>query len=248
VGLYYGGYPYYGSSYYGWPWGYPYYGWGYYGPRYYYPRYESGYVRARGDILGGLDLNIKPKKSEVYLDGMLIGTAGKYDGYPGYLWVPEGKHRLVFYRPGFATMVRDVEVLGGVVIDLRLDLEPGESTRPEELALEPVESRLPVASRKLPAPRDSPARAVPDEEPLVLDTRSEPARLVLRVVPEDASVYLDGRFLGTGSELSRLHSGLLVDGGDHLLEVVRPGYEGRVVEFSVIEGEEEELKVTLDQG
>ena len=55
------------------------------------------------------------------------------------------------------------------------------------------------------------------------DVRSQPGVLMLHVEPNDASVYLDGRFIGTGEELSRLRSGLIVDVGSHRLEVVRPG-------------------------
>ena len=56
-----------------------------------------------------------------------------------------------------------------------------------------------------------------------LDARGEPGSVRLEIEPDDASVYLDGRFLGTGRELARLRSGLIVDPGEHMLEVVRPG-------------------------
>jgi hypothetical protein len=80
------------------------------------------------------------------------------------------------------------------------------------------------------------------------DARTDPGRVRLEVRPEDASVYLDGRFLGTGSELGRLHSGLLVDRGEHRLAVVRPGYRQRELEFEVEAGEELELEVELEPG
>ena len=89
---------------------------------------------------------------------------------------------------------------------------------------------------------------MPVKDAQALDTRSEPGRLILRVAPSDASVYLDGKFLGTASELSRLHAGLLVDSGKHLLEVVRPGFEALEREFSVDPGEEQELSVDLGEG
>ncbi|HVS02885.1 MAG TPA: PEGA domain-containing protein [Thermoanaerobaculia bacterium] len=72
-------------------------------------------------------------------------------------------------------------------------------------------------------------------------------RLFLRVEPLDASVYLDGRFVGTGRELGMLQEGLLLDPGDHSLEVVRPGYEPESLRFDAASGEDVELRVTLER-
>ncbi|MDH3746359.1 MAG: hypothetical protein OES47_14770, partial [Acidobacteriota bacterium] len=247
----YGGYYGYG---YGWPF-YPYY-YGSYGYRYGYGYpYEWGYRyrRAYSEPLGAFDLDVKPKKTEVYLNGHFIGTASKYDGYPSLLWLPEGEHQLVFFKPGFMTEVREVEALPGVRLDFELDMRPGESTPVKEVAIEaktaPVPERRPyVGGRSVratppPADRDAPSAA---GEPDVLDTRGEPGRLSLRVAPEDAAVYLDGRFLGTGGEMAALHAGLLVDAGEHVLSVMQPGRETSV-DFSVESGEEKELTVDLDE-
>ena len=67
----------------------------------------------------------------------------------------------------------------------------------------------------------------------------------LRVSPMDASVYLDGRFLGTGSEVSQLRAGLLVDPGLRRFEFVRPGFISQVRSVNVSPGEELTLRVDL---
>jgi hypothetical protein len=59
-------------------------------------------------------------------------------------------------------------------------------------------------------------------------------------------VYLDGRFVGTGTELAGLHAGLLVEPGSHRLEVARPGYLSRREEFEVGPDEERRLEITLE--
>lgn len=73
-------------------------------------------------------------------------------------------------------------------------------------------------------------------------------RLLLDVEPEDASVYLDGRFVGTGEELGNLRRGLPVDAGKHHLAVVRPGHRPEERDFEVEAGEEVELDVELESG
>ena len=77
--------------------------------------------------------------------------------------------------------------------------------------------------------------------------RGSPVRLRLQVTPTDASVYLDGRFVGTGGELARLRSGLIVDAGVHHLEVVRPDYGAEQTTVELQEGEEVTIRVELNR-
>lgn len=113
---------------YGW-WGGPWYG---YGPG---PRYGYGYPRdVRYQEPGAIDLNVKPKHTEVYLDGELIGSAGRFDGFPDYLWITPGSHEIVLYRDGFVTQRRVVDVRPAWVVDLRIALAPGEAISPDQVS------------------------------------------------------------------------------------------------------------------
>ncbi len=242
VGLYFG----YG----GWGWG-GYYG---YGPGYYYPSYYHPFYwgvpyyvprRAYNDYeLGAFDLNVRPKKAEVYVDGQYIGKAGQFDGFPDHLWLEQGTYELIFYRPGLATERRVLSIYPGVVVDVRLRLAAGASVAPAELSQVTRSAGAAAEGRaayRKPAVEPAPASAE-------LDTRTTPGRVRLSVVPADASVYLDGRLLGSGDELGRLHAGLVVEAGSHLIEVVRPGYATERREFAVDEGAEVELEVLLEAG
>ena len=233
-----------------------YYG-GFYGSHYYYPYYYSPFHwgvprRAYREYrLGAFDLNVKPKKSEVYLDGQFIGTAGQFDGFPDHLWLEEGSYELIFYRPGLATERRVLSIYPGVVVDVRLRLAPGESVAPDQLTRV---DKSQDAAAEVRAAYESQAReagVAPPASPPVsaeLDTRAAPGRLRLNVLPADASVYLDGRLLGSGDELERLHAGLVVEAGSHMIEVVRPGYASERLEFAVEGGDEVELEVLLEAG
>jgi hypothetical protein len=263
--------PYYRSSYYAGP--FAYYGaWG-------YPAYYSGYYRDEmAPDAGALDLNIKPKRAEVWVDREHLGVVDSYDGFPRYLWLREGKRRLVVYLEGYETFAREVTVRPGEVLAIRYDLREGVAKKPEELFADVAperdesvpsdrdEARAARAERAEPAerPRSVERRAEPTQrgEPrprddwrdrsssrssrVESDQRAEPGRLRLVVTPSDAVVYLDGRLLGSGGDLSRLHADLLVDAGNHRIEVMRPGHRTWQREIVVEEGEELVVRAELE--
>ena len=103
----------------------------------YSPRFALPYARQAG--LGAVDLDIKPKKAEVYVDGRYVGLTREFDGYPNFLWLKEGTHQLVFHKDGYGTMVREYTVYPGEVINVKFRLEPGDSVPPEEFLEDPVE-------------------------------------------------------------------------------------------------------------
>lgn len=264
-----GYYPYWGSPYWYWPY---YAGWWIdfaYGYPYYYPGYAhvTVYPRQVGPSMGALDLNVRPAKAEVFINGQVVGVVDQFDGWPRYLWLEEGSYELAFYKEGFETVTREYTIYPGIVIDVSERLQPGEAVRPEpppkatprrdariaeERARDEAAAREEDWRERVRAEREEIAGA--PEPPAyegeiqageARDARGEPGRVHLAVEPADAAVYLDGRFLGTGRELSRLSSGLIVDPGAHKLSVVRPGSESRSVDFEVEAGQEIELEVTL---
>ncbi len=75
-----------------------------------------------------------------------------------------------------------------------------------------------------------------------IDARPQPASVTLTLEPGDASIYLDGNFLGVASELTQ---SLLVAPGSHRLEVARPGYDTLQLELDVTAGETLEIQRSL---
>lgn len=234
-----GHYPYFGFSYFRYPYylGFRHYPFGYYG----YPGVVWYDYQAYASM-GGIDLNVRPKKADVYIDGQRIGRVGRFDGYPSALWLEEGTYELVIYHPGYRTLHETVKVFAGVVIDFDAQMVPGEATPPEELVPPPTMPPEQVAEGEASGSRAGPPEDLPRRE---MDLRHEPARLYLTVEPRDASVYLDGRFLGTGDELADLRSGLMVNPGEHQLSVVRPTFESEELTVDVAAGEDLELAVRL---
>ena len=134
----------------------------YYGPHYGYGHHRYGYSRHHGFHLhhygysgypsrpsryeiatatrlqlasdvGGLDLNVRPRKAQVYVDGQKLDRAGNFDGSPGYLWLEKGTHQLVLYKDGYLTVVQEFTIRPGVIQKVKFRLVPGKSVPPGEL-------------------------------------------------------------------------------------------------------------------
>ena len=271
-----GGSFYYGGGY--WPYYYPWgWGWGlWWGPDYdpyYYPHGDHGYYDH--EEMGALDLDVSPGRTEVWVNGQRLGTVDDYDGWPRYLWLPRDTYDVVFYLDGYQTIARQITVYPGSVLGIDDRLEPGPSTRPEDLATKTHERRDErigyerERSRQIDEqgedqdqdedwrdrarrdhyrhhePYDDRGHETAEQEDR--SPRSARGRLVLDVEPEDSSVYLDGRFIGTGADLSSMRSGLPLDPGEHKLAIVRPGRKSEETDFTVKAGETTKVDVTLEE-
>ena len=116
-------------------------GWGsYYGP-YDDPYFDPWAYEPRGGIdmnvavlagLGAVELDVKPGRAAVWVDGKYVAEARDLDGYPSFLWLPEGVHRVVISRSGYARFEQDVDVQRGIRKELKTRLEKGESEAPSQ--------------------------------------------------------------------------------------------------------------------
>ena len=92
----------YGSSYYD-PYGYNPYGYGY---------NPYGYGGSADDYYtGSLRLKVKPRFSEVFVDGYYVGLVNDYDGIFQRLRLEEGPHHIEIHEPGFEPLGFDVLIL-----------------------------------------------------------------------------------------------------------------------------------------
>jgi hypothetical protein len=285
----------YGDPYYYYP---PYGGYGYYG-NYGYGGYEGGgYGRYDRNDMGALDLDVSPGRTHVFVNGEDLGIVDKYDGWPGYLWLPRGTYDVAFYLDGYKTIARQITIYPGSVIDIDDHMEQGQSVRPEDLASKTHERRddrlryererrqqleqqgynndddwRDRAHRDRSADRDDDRNMDRndmdrndtdrdntdrnqgrtggrryDRDRNQGDNGSQHGSLRLMVDPEDASIYLDGRFIGTGGDVSTMRGGLRVTPGHHQISVVRPGRRAEERNFDVKAGEDVKVDVRLEGG
>ncbi len=75
------------------------------------------------------------------------------------------------------------------------------------------------------------------------DFRPQPALVKFSIQPADASIYLDGEFMGLASDLPEV---MLLAPGEHRLEVVRPGMTSRELTFATQSGEEAHVEARLE--
>jgi hypothetical protein len=244
-GVYLGWSPYWGASWGGY-WG------SYWDPYWYGPRlgYTVVYPRA-GEAYGALDTDVSPERAEIWVDGRKVGRADDFDGFPSYLWLAKGTYDVAIYLPGYKTIARQYSIYPGLVIDVEDRMEPGDAVHPLDLGPTSHERRDERLRRDRERRESAPpsrweGEAEAQAEGEWLDARSEPGRLRVEVAPDDASIYLDGRFVGTGADLGRLRAGLLVDSGTHTLEIVRPGYASERRQVEVAQGDETALRVVLE--
>jgi hypothetical protein len=125
----------YGGGFYGYnPWfGFgPYWGWGWgpYPPAFYAPPggIDMGAAMVAG--FGAIELNVKPNRADVWVDGRYVGEARDLDGYPSYLWLAEGPHKVAVHKGGFQVFEEEIDVQRGMKKEIKLKLQPGDSPPP----------------------------------------------------------------------------------------------------------------------
>lgn len=192
-----------------------------YAPVYAYPAYASypapvavvrpAYAVSPQFETGSIDTDIRPSSAAVYLDGVPIGIADDFDGWPAKLVVEPGDHTLTFVEPGFHSTSVSITVVPRHTSRIELDLSPlgpgadAGSFMPQELrASSTYESAPPPPAR---AP--SPARRGGD--------------LRLEVEPAGAAVYIDGEAYGTAGAGPFVIAGL--PAGRYQVDVLLPNFE-----------------------
>ena len=113
------------NPWFGMGWG-PYGGWGPYYPGFYPP----GGVDMNAAMIAGfgaVELNVKPNRADVWVDGRYVGEARDLDGYPSYLWLADGAHRVAVHKGGFLVFDEQIDVRRGMKTEIKLKLQPGDS-------------------------------------------------------------------------------------------------------------------------
>ncbi len=102
-------------AYSGYPYGY------YHGPSGYRTASATRLAQAAAG-LGGLDLDLRPRKAPLYVDGPRLSKAGDFDGLPECCRVERGAHQLSLYRDGYLKVVQEFTIHPGVLQEAKFRL------------------------------------------------------------------------------------------------------------------------------
>ena len=73
-------------------------------------------------MLGVLDMNVKPRSTEVWVDGTFRGTCDAFDGHPKKLHLRPGTHRIKLVTPDGLEVAREIRVRAGIEFNVGIDL------------------------------------------------------------------------------------------------------------------------------
>ncbi|HOW44697.1 MAG TPA: PEGA domain-containing protein [Candidatus Aminicenantes bacterium] len=188
-------------------------------------------------------MRVTPDDADVLLNGRFIGAAYEYADSRAALRLASRANELAFRRKGFSEKVVDLRDYPSRRITLRVELAPAAGASPSAAA----------------APGTPPAAAGQDQayeaesEPLPPLPPPRPAgeerflvEVALTVIPEEAAVYIDGRFWGVAPAAGRFMV-LRLPPGKYALAAFKPGYAPCVREVTVPKQEKAELKIALEK-
>lgn len=215
----------------------------------------------QGPELAIVSVQARPKDTRVHLDGQFVGRARYLDGKPGYLYLEPGAYRLELRFEGYQTVMIPLEASAGCRYSLKHYMERIKGAKREKKADTygkgmPFE-RVFGPQTKREETVTSPAFSGPDlslrsdlesnRPGATMTERKRGASLRLTVLPDSARVTLDGIFVATAEELSRMEGPLATTAGPHLIEVRADGFVDASRQVDLEAGEELAVQIVLSK-
>jgi hypothetical protein len=113
-----------------WSYPYPYGAYPYYDR---YPYYYGDQFYGVDSTVGDMKTEVKPKQTEIYVDGYYAGVADDFDGVFHRLHTSAGGHAITLRLDGYRTITENVYVTAGSTTKVKATLEklaPGEVSSP----------------------------------------------------------------------------------------------------------------------
>jgi hypothetical protein len=73
--------------------------------------------------IGGVQLDLEPRRAQVFVDGAYAGLVDEFRGYYQHLALPAGLHRIEVLTPGYVPLIFDVTVVPDRTITYRRSLD-----------------------------------------------------------------------------------------------------------------------------
>ncbi|MCP4896721.1 MAG: hypothetical protein GY906_07055 [bacterium] len=202
-----------------------------------------------------VDTSIRPRRARLFLDNRLIGLATDFDGSPDFLFLQTGVYRLRVELGGYVSETVLIDANSGYRYDLafRLERQDGVAREPwwrrqerpkhPQRFYSPITAPVPSSARQ-----PNPQLRERDYARSELKSATKPSKrssLHLEVSPDNARVFIDGGFLGTGRELASLTQPIAIAAGVHDIEAAAPGRAPSKQRISLKAGEKMSLRIDL---
>jgi len=240
--------PYYYSAFYD-PW------YGYQYPYPYPPPYPYAYHAYAPDA--SIRLDVKPKQSEVYVDGYYAGIVDDFNGTFQRLRVEPGEHEIELWLAGYHTVRQKVRLSQDNTFKIKYQMVPLGSGQPPEEKPQPIapppdegnqqpqmlqQPRSGQPMGRGPTTRPMPPPDYPQPPPGRQATSAH-GTLAIRVQPADAEISIDGEPWRAPSGQERLT--VDVPEGSHTVEIRKAGFRTYVTQVDVHRGQTTPLNVSL---
>ena len=188
-------------------------------------------------------LKVEPDDARVLLNGKWIGEAYEFSTNNSALRLSSRNNELVIKKEGYVEEAIDLYEYNTRKIIIRLKLlkdkdytAPPKPTKPARKVTPEEAERKPEYKAKTEAPKELPP------EPTDLTKESVKAiDVILEIQPEEASIYLNGKFWGIAPPGGKIEN-LRLEPGKYTLAVAKPGYQDYKKEIEV---KEQKLKIFI---
>jgi hypothetical protein len=189
-------------------------------------------------------VQVKPRDTQVFVDGYYAGIADNFDGTFQRLRLEPGQHTVQLFLPGHRLFAQDLYLQPGNTFTLRHTMERLREGEAEPA--KPVGSpRMPRIDSGIPAPPiQTPPASSGAGPPSVAPRAAADAygAVHIHVQPADFVMLIDGeRWTGAGTDNFEVQ----LAAGPHTIEVRKAGYRGYLTEITIRSGETTGLNVSL---
>lgn len=180
-------------------------------------------------------LEVDPDDAEVLLNGRYIGAAYEFSTPDSALRLRSRKNELIIKKKGYIEEVVDLRQFDSRKVTIHLTLKKERGYAKESVEGKPEYTPRTVKEKKMPE--------IPKEESKI---ESKWVKLVLVIEPEEASIYLNGKFWGISPAKGKIEN-LRLKPGEYTLEVVKPGYKPYKKQLELKDQEELKLSIKLEK-
>jgi hypothetical protein len=188
-------------------------------------------------------LKVEPDDAQVLLNGKWIGDAYEFSTNNSALRLSSRSNELVIKKEGYVEEAIDLYEYNTRKVVIRLKLLKDKDYTGTAKPKKPARKVTPKEAERKPGykAKTEPAKELPPEPPEESKQAVKPMVVILEIQPEEASIYLNGKFWGIAPRDGKIEN-LRLKPGKYTLEVAKPGYQDYKKDIEV---KEQKLKILI---